>query len=55
MNRTGTEKLLRYARQNVWQNPRLGRTIRLCKRRLERGKNPYSTPSKERWAETMWR
>ena len=50
------ERLLRYARQNVDDRPRLERTIKLCCNRL-RGKhhNPYDNPSKAHWAETMWR
>ena len=50
------ERLLRYARLNVDDRPRLERTIKLCCNRL-RGKhhNQYDNPSKARWAETVWR
>lgn len=50
------ERLLRYARQRVLDNPRLARTIKLCAARLRsKHYNPYDDPAKARWSETMWR
>lgn len=60
MTQTRTTQLMRLyrlAQERVEEDPRwtgILRTIRIRLGWVTRG-NPYSSPAKERWAETMWR
>lgn len=47
------ERLLRRARQRVFDEPRYAGVIERCKRRLGLDQ-PGIDPARTRWAETMW-